>query len=94
MELPGFDEKNIEIHIDGLNLTIASRREEKKEKESEKTGNYILRERRQDTFFRSFELPKNADPEAVTAAFKNGILSLNIKKRAEPQKKTIHINAA
>jgi HSP20 family molecular chaperone IbpA len=39
-------------------------------------------------------LPENADPEAVSAVFKNGVLSLKIAKRAEALKKTIQINAA
>jgi HSP20 family protein len=94
MELPGFDEKNIEVNIDGSNLSIASKTEEKQEKKSEKDGNYILRERRNATFSRSFQLPDNADPQGVSAAFKNGILSLTIKKRAESQKRMIQINAA
>jgi HSP20 family protein len=94
MELPGFDEKNIEVNVDGSNLTIASKQEKENETKNEETGNYILRERKQNTFTRCFQLPKNADPEAVSAAFKNGILSLSIKKRAETQKKSIHINAA
>lgn len=94
VELPGFDEKNIEVNVNGSNLTIASRQEEKHEKKDEENGKYILRERRNTTFNRSFQLPENADPEAVSAAFKNGILSLNIKKRAESQKRMIQINAA
>jgi HSP20 family protein len=91
MELPGYDEKNIDVHVDGSNLTIASKEEEKKDDETEK---YILREIRRNSFSRSFKLPENADPEAVSAGYKNGILTLNIKKRAEAQKKTIQINAA
>jgi HSP20 family protein len=91
MELPGYDEKNIEVHVDGGNLTIASKEEERK---GEGTGKYILREIRRNSFSRSFRLPDNADPEGVSAGFKNGILTLNIKKRAEAQKKTIQINAA
>jgi HSP20 family protein len=94
MELPGFDEKNIEVNVDGSNLTVASRQEEKQEKRNEEDGNYILRERRNTTFSRTFQLPENADSSAVSAAFKNGILSLNIKKRAESQKRMIQINAA
>jgi len=94
MELPGFDEKNIEVNVDGSNLTVASKLEEKEEKKSEEDRNYILRERRSTTFNRSFQLPENADPEAVSAAFKNGILSLSIKKRAESQRRMIQINAA
>jgi len=93
MELPGYDEKNIEIHVDGTNLTIASKQEEEAKSEANQ-GTYLLRERRSNSFSRSFKLPENADPEAVNAAFKNGILSLQIKKRAEAQKRTIQINAA
>jgi HSP20 family protein len=91
MELPGYDEKNIEIHIDGSSLSIASRQEETREEKN--TGTFVLRERRLNAFNRSFKLPENADSEAVTAAFKNGILSMEIKKRAEAQKRSIQINA-
>jgi HSP20 family protein len=93
MELPGFDEKNIEVNIDGSSLTVASKQEEKKEKKEE-DGKYILRERRNITFNRSFQLPDNADSSSVNATFKNGILNLSIKKRAESQKRMIQINAA
>lgn len=93
MELPGFDEKNIDIHVDGTSLTIASRQEEETGNE-ENQGTYLLRERRINSFSRSFKLPENADPEAVNAGFKKGILSLQIKKRAEAQKRTIQINAS
>jgi HSP20 family protein len=95
MDLPGYDENNIEVHVDGSSLTITSKQEEeKKGKDDENQGTYILRERRISSFSRSFKLPENADPEAVTAAFKNGILNLQIKKRAEAQKRTIQISVA
>ena len=94
MELPGYDEKNIDIHIDGTSLSISSKQQEAQEEKSESEGTYIFRERRINTFSRCFKLPENADPEAVNAAFKNGVLSLEIKKRAEAQKRAIMINAA
>jgi len=97
MDLPGFDEKNIDIHVDGSNLTIASRQDEKKSDENQSAGQktaYILRERRKNAFSRSFKLPENANPEAVNASFKNGVLHLEINKRPEAQKRTIQINAA
>jgi HSP20 family protein len=93
MDMPGYDEKNIEVHVDGSSLSISSK-QENEEKESKQDGTYILRERRFNSFSRSFKLPENADPESVSAAFKNGILSLQIKKRAEAQKRTIQINAS
>jgi len=95
MELPGFDEKNIDVHVDGANLTIASKQETRDEKKAdEKQGAYLIKERKANVFSRSFKLPENADPQEVSAAFKNGVLSLQIKKRAEAQKRIIQINAA
>nr|AGS52754.1 putative HspC2 heat shock protein [uncultured bacterium contig00091] len=97
MDLPGYDEKNIEVNVDGSSLTIASKQEEMKdanEKDAKAQGTYILRERRLTSFNRSFKLPENADSASVSASFKNGILTLEINKRAEAQKRTIQINAA
>ena len=96
MELPGFDEKNIEIHLDGGHLTVSSKQEETKEEKKNETADgitWIHRERRLDSFSRSFKLPENANPEEVSASFKNGVLSMEIKKRAEAQKRLIPINA-
>jgi HSP20 family protein len=91
MDLPGFDEKDIEIHVDGGSLSIESKQEESRE-EKKNEGAYILRERRINSFSRSFKLPENADPESITAEFKNGVLFMDIKKRAEAQKRLIQIN--
>jgi HSP20 family protein len=92
MELPGYDEKGIEVHVDGGSLSIESRQEETKE-DKKNEGAYILRERRLNTFSRSFKLPENTDSESISASFKNGILTLEIRKRAEAQKKVIKINS-
>ena len=89
-DLPGFDEKDIEIRLDGNNLTIESKKEE--EQKEEKDRNYLIRERRVSSFCRSFKLPENTDPEGVSASFKNGILSLEIQKRAEAQTRVIQIS--
>lgn len=93
MDLPGYDEKKIEVNVDGTSLTISSKQDESNEKKvDEQSGTYILRERRLNSFSRSFKLPENADPETVSASFKNGTLNLQIKKRAEAQKRSIQIN--
>jgi HSP20 family protein len=89
MELPGFDEKEIEVHVDGSNISIASN-----EKAEDENSGYLLHERHFGSFSRSFKLPENADPEQVSAVFRNGVLSMEIKKRAEAQKRNIQINAA
>ena len=103
MELPGFDEKNIEIHVDGSSLSVASKHEEARDSKNEdaegnkgssnKRETWILRERRVNSFSRSFKLPDNANPETVTAEFKNGVLTMEVKKREEARKRSVEIKA-
>ena len=91
-ELPGLDEKDIEIRLDGSNITIESKKLDEKEKKDESSGNYLIRERRFSSFTRSFKLPENADHEGIAASFKNGILSLVINKKTETQARLIQIS--
>lgn len=103
MELPGFDEKNIEVHINGKEITVASKQEESAKSTEETSGkdteenadaqkeHFILKERKNVSFRRTFSLPENADFESISAKFKNGILSLNVKKLPEAKKRTIQI---
>jgi HSP20 family protein len=91
-ELPGYDEKDITIRLDGNNLTIESKKEEEKNEGSGDNGNYLIRERRYSSFSRSFKLPENSDSEGITASFKNGVLSMEIGKKAEAQTKVIQIS--
>jgi HSP20 family protein len=97
-ELPGYEEKDIRVQVEGGNLSIESSREaeagEKENSGEAGNGTYLIRERRSSSFCRSFKLPENADPTQVTASFKNGILSMEIKKRGEAQKRLIRINSA
>ena len=96
IELPGCTEQEIEIHVDGSSLSIASKKEEvkeTKEKDNPEKENWVLRERRVNAFSRSFKLPENANPEEVTAEFKNGVLGMEIKKKAEAQKRAIKIGS-
>jgi HSP20 family protein len=87
-ELPGYDEKSVEVHLDGGILSIESKKAEHSEKKEE---NYIIRERRSSSFNRSFKLPENADPGAISAAFSKGLLRLEIKKLPETKRRVIEI---
>jgi HSP20 family protein len=98
LELPSYDEKDIEVDVDGKTLTISSKLEETSQRnvsekpEAEKDERiYLIRERRKASFTRSFALPENADPDSIVANFKNGILNLEIKKRNQTQKRVIPI---
>ena len=93
MDLPGHDEKDIDIHVDGSSLSIASRHEDAGKTVDEERGAWLIRERRISPFSRSFKLPENADPEGISAEFRNGVLCLEVGKKPEAQKRTIQINA-
>jgi HSP20 family protein len=88
-DLPGCEEKDIEISVDSGVLNIQSKKDSGEKKSDDK--NYIIRERHMDVFSRSFKLPDNADYDNIAASFKNGLLSLDIKKRSEAQKRVISI---
>jgi HSP20 family protein len=88
--LPGFDENDIELTVDSGVLTILSKKNAETEKRDEGRS-YIIRERHYDVFSRAFKLPDNADTENITASFDSGLLTLEIKKRAEAQKRVITI---
>jgi len=91
-ELPGYDENDIAIRLDGSNLTIESKKEEEKKNEPGEERNYLIRERRVSSFSRSFKLPENADQEGINASFRNGILFLEIGKKPEAQTRVIQIS--
>jgi HSP20 family protein len=95
-ELPGFDEKNIEVSVDRGVLVIESKKEDAAERNVSPEGKkerYVIRERRSESFSRSFKLPENADLDAISARFNNGLLHLEIKKSAEAKKRLVQIEA-
>lgn len=93
MELPGRTENDINIELDQNKLSISSKDNNKEKKEDSKTSKYLLKERRYGNFERNFALPKDVDPEMITANFKNGILSISMAKKAIAAPKKIAIEA-
>ena len=89
-DIPGVSEKDIDIEIDNSKLTIKANFEEAKENKEEK---YLLHERRQVHFLRSFSLSKSVDTEKVEASFKNGILTIVVPKKAQEKSKKITVIA-
>jgi HSP20 family protein len=92
-DLPGMEEKNIEVKVTGGVLTMKGERQEEKE---EKRQDYYLQERSFGSFQRSFELPESIDVDKIEASFKNGVLNVKLPKKAEAQKlaKKIEVKAA
>jgi HSP20 family protein len=92
-ELPGIDEKNVEVKLTNGILTIKGEKQEEKE---EKKKDYYLRECQYGKFERSFELPDGVDQDKIEANVKKGVLTVTLPKTAEAQtaEKKIAIKAA
>ena len=92
-DLPGMDEKNIEVNIANGTLTIKGEKQEEKE---EKKKDYYLQERCFGSFQRSFRVPEGVDANKIDAQFKKGVLTVTMPKTVEAQKpaKKIEIKAA
>jgi len=82
-EVPGFTEKELEINVEPRRLTIAGKRESKKE---EKKGKTVYAEETSDQILRVVNLPADIDPEKVTATLKNGVLELAMPKTSRARK--------
>ena len=92
-ELPGMDEKDIELTLQENILTLKG---EKKREEETKKKNYYLSERSYGQFQRSLQLGPNVDADKVDASFRKGVLTVTIPK-VEPEEtkaRTIDIKAA
>ena len=84
-ELPGIDEKDIDISVKGNSLTIrAERREEKKE---EREGQTLFQECRYGTFERTLPLPMEVEVDQISATYRNGVLHLEMPKSEKAKEK-------
>lgn len=89
LEVPGIDEKDIDIRLENNLLTI---RGERKFEKDEKEENFHRVERRYGSFTRSFTLPSTVNPEDVQADYDKGVLKIRLAKRAEAKPKQIKVN--
>ena len=83
-ELPGLEEKDLEVTVSGNLLTI---RGTKEEAEEIKESDYFVSERRYGSFERSFPLPASVDRDKIKAKLKSGVLTLALPKLPEAHKK-------
>lgn len=89
IELPGLEEKDIEVSVTDDMLTVKG---EKKHEHEEKRKDYHLSERSYGSFFRSIPLPAGVDSNKADANFKNGVLTVTLPKTAEAQSKVKRID--
>lgn len=92
-ELPGIDEKNVEVKLVNGDLMIKGEKQEEKE---EKKKDYYLHERHFGSFERCFHVPEGVDTDKIEASFKKGVLTVTLPKKPEAQKpeKKIEVKAA
>ena len=82
-ELPGLEEKDIEISVADGSLVL---RGEKSSNSEEKEGKYFRQERTYGRFERAFHLPDGVEAEKIEAKFKNGVLAIILPKKEEAKK--------
>lgn len=78
-DMPGLRKEDIKVSIDGSVVSLAT---EFKQEKSEKSDNYLCRERVSGRMSRSFTLPQDVDEAKAQARYDNGVLHLTLPKKA------------
>ena len=86
VELPGLEEKDIDVEFTDGVLTVSGEKREESEKKEE--DGYLVSERRYGSFRRQLTLPADVDPETIDATFRNGVLKLAMKKDEQAANRT------
>jgi HSP20 family protein len=89
IEVPGIDEKDIDVRVENNILTVHGERKIEKE---EKEENYRRIERQYGSFTRTFTLPNTVDTESASANYDKGVLKVTLAKKAEAKPKQIKVN--
>ena len=89
MEVPGIDEKDIDVRIENNTLTVHG---ERKIEKDEKEENFRRTERHYGSFTRTFTLPSSVDLAQVRADYDKGVLKISFAKKAESKPKQIKVN--
>lgn len=90
-ELPGLEEKDVQLNVVDNLLTI---RGEKKNQREEKDRDYHLIERSYGSFTRTVQLPQGIDADAIKATLAKGVLKVTVPKSAPAQAKKIEVKPA
>lgn len=89
IEVPGIEEKDIDVRVENSVLTVRGVREFEREEREE---NFRRVERQYGSFTRSFTLPATADPNQIQANYEKGVLKITVAKRADAKPKQIKVN--
>lgn len=88
-DLPDLNEKDLDVRVENNMLTI---RGERKFEQQVKEDNYLRVERTYGSFSRSFSLPNTVNTDGIKAEYKNGVLTVELPKRAESKPKQVKVN--
>ena len=90
VELPGLEEKDVQINLSDNTLTIRGEKAEREQKDKD----YHLVERSYGSFSRTLELPAGVNADDIKATISKGVLNVTVPKPAPAQVKKIQIKAA
>ena len=90
-ELPGLEEKDLQINLSDNVLTIKG---EKKAEKERKEIDFRMVERSYGAFERTIELPEGVNPDSIKATIAKGVLTVTVPKPAPAQAKTIEVKPA
>ena len=88
-DLAGMKPEDIKIEVKNNVLTVSGER--KLEKKEEGENGYRRIEREYGSFTRSFTLPETAEGDSIDASYTDGVLTVSIPKRAEPEPRQIPV---
>jgi HSP20 family protein len=81
VEVPGVKREDIQVELNGNMLTVKGKKERVSKSEKTQEGEFEYEERSFGSFSRSFQVPDSTKPDDIKAAFKDGILSVSVKKQ-------------
>ena len=90
-DLPDINEKDLDDRVENNTLSVHG---ERKYEQKVKEGGYLRTERSYGSFSRTFSLPYTVNTEAIKAEYKNGVLTIELPKRAESKPKQVKVNVA
>jgi HSP20 family protein len=88
-DIPGIDEKDLEVKLENNNLVISG---EKKEETKDEKKNYIFSERKFGSFCRTISLPEGVNSDKIKAEFRKGVLQIEIPREDIKENKKIKID--
>jgi HSP20 family protein len=88
LEIPGVKLEDLDVHLENQILTVQG---ERKLEAGLQQENFHRIERRFGSFVRTFTLPETLDPEALTASYDAGVLTIAVARKAEAKPRQVKI---